>query len=455
MRRNHAIYLTLLSTCFSVGFLTLLFGYLIPPLKHIDSVFFKHSIPKEATADSLLSKYDGTARERSFLIENHTISNDVPVSLINLDLTAPEKAFNNPPTASDIAVICDKIRSLGVENIHLTTQFHQDSTDPQMNHIIQSVLSNENTPTIKNFSIPLELTRAAKPSDFPSFLKNCQIPISQVEGDLNLIPSVNKIVHSPIDKVNFSSPSEIPSSVYFGFSNLESEDTNLDKIHLIAQWEGRILFHHSLLTSILMHNVKMEDISITLGTMINLGEGKPIIPIDSFGCIAVATIPDAENLQPIIDSSEIVLGTAKNIKPHVLVTATATENTNYQLIQNPLPLVESLYTVPMFQVSASYYRLPMWLEACILIEFTLIAACLYHMRGFNLHLSYSLLLISVWPLSQMLTHLSGYWFPTTPLILLILTAWIFTTILSGKWRLRRKTHKLNSDALQEVVTITE
>lgn len=457
MRRNYAIYLTLLTLCFSVGISVLLIGHLITPLRNLDTKLFRASII-QAHSELTLAKYNGTATHRDILNENIDQPEVAALDVVNLDLSNPDSVFANPPLASDMAAICENVRTYGAEHIHLTTQFHQDTVEPQLKHLIQRVLSKDNKdPFIKRFTIPLQIGLNVTENPAPAYLKTSTVSKKKVRGNLKLLPKVNSIVHSPIDNINFSSLLEIPSSVRFGFSEITTSEDSPDKIPLLAKWGDTILFHHSLLTFMSLNNVALDDIQINLGRSISLGKDKPSIAIDSFGYMQKQSFPHSALLESykVYDSTQLIDKEQTPLKSHVIITASSTGGTPFQLLSDPLATIHQFSQTPNYQVAASYLRLPIWLEAFILIEFILIATFLYRLRGINLHLCYLLLFVSSWLISQLFTQSTGYWFPYSSAIILILTAWITTTLLSSKWKLRKNSNKLPKEARNVILDSEE
>lgn len=457
MRRNYTIYLTLLTICFSIGISVLLIGHLIPPLKQLDSKLFSASV-QLSESEFILSEYNGTDLRRDILTKNGDQLEVALVDVVNLDLSNQDSVFNNPPLASDIAAICENVRTYGADHIHLTTQFHQDTKEPYLKHLIQQVLSEKNKePFIKRFTIPLQLGLNVTEKPSPAYLKTSTITTKQAKGNLNLLPKVNSVIHSPIDKVNFSSLLEIPKSVRFGFSEITVIEDVPDKTPLLAKWGDRILFHHSLLTFMSLNNVILDDIKIRLGKDISLGKNKPSIPIDSFGYINKQTFTKDEllNSYKVYNTTELINKEQTPLKRHVIITASATNDTAFQLVSDPLDAIHQFSLTPNYKIAKSYLRLPIWLEAFVLIEFILIIAFLYRFRGINLHLCYLLLIIVVWLLSQLFTQTTGYWYPYSPVIILIIQAWITTTFSSSKWKLRKSSNKLTKTAKNTVIESIE
>lgn len=443
MRRNYLIYLILLTSCFSLGLLTLLFGYKNKVISTVDSFLFTHSIEKLHPSQQL-DHYDGVNESRNLLVKNNSdLPKKTPISVIELDLDESEIIFNNPPLASDIAVILDQVRKRGGKNIYLTTQFHQSVPEGEMKHLIQQVLSKKiEGKTIENFVIPIQCTFTPKNTPPPTYLNSSLIELNQVSGNKQLIPKVNNIIHTPIDKINFSSSVEVPESVSFGFSKIDSVEPLENKQYLIARWDNKILLHHSLFSLIKLYNISISEIKINLGKEIYFGHSKPSIPIDQFGCVTENYLSQTNTRDFIHINADLI---ADEIEPitletNVIVKAKSKEKNDYQVINNPEKFFNSLSKVPPYHVLAYYFRLPLWLEAFILIELTLIAAYIYKLKPINRHLAYILLLIIVFITFQILSKILGYWYPYSSAIILIIAAWVITTLISSKLRMRRKNH---------------
>lgn len=457
MRRNFCIYLVFLSICLLTSITILLSGHHLKSIHATNNWFFKTIAQSQFADDLILDDYNGTATERKVLTEAEPVFTPPPFTVIDFDLNSGTLGMNIPPKASDVALILDELRSANITHLHLTTQFHREKNEGKLNSIVQDVFSNKNDPALENVLIPLEFTRAAKGSHFPSYLNNSSIPLDSIHGDIKSIPRVNKIIYSPYDGVNFQANDPIPSCMKFGFANLEAEDQPEGSVFLLARWDDRIIFNQLLLSTMVLHDVKPSDLTITMERKIDLGKGKPQLPIDLFGC---SPLSDHQLHQTKAVSIDLLVleedkqKALKNAKKHALIVSSPTDGYSIQLIESPQSKVAQLYQAPLFDTVASFRRLPSWLEACILVEFTLICAYLYALTGSSRHLGYALLLVSALPCAVLLQFTCGYWLPITPVISLILIGWILSISMSAKWKLRRPTTKLTQEQKKELGRFT-
>ena len=473
MRRNFTIYIILLTVCLTSGIAVLLFGCNTGFFKAVDSWFFKtisdtyHSEPAY-----LLEPYDGKHLSRHLKKLGAQEYNAPPLDVVDFDLNDSSIYSSIPPQASDVAMVINELRKQGVAHLHFSTQFHRESENLGKS-LIQRVLSPEKSPAFKSVLIPLQLTRTFKDTPFPSYLKGSSFDSDKVEGNTKLLPRVNKVIFSPIDQINFKTAQEIIDCpcLSFGFSDLESEQAAEGKTPMLALWNDRILVHQLLLSTMLLHDVGFDQLTITMGESIQLGLNKPTIPIDKYGCaelnqaVEAPTFPHPktfpahqiffDEIDQMANPDKVESGTqltseTDKYKKHVLLVSTPTKTANIQLIQHPYKKLSQLYQTPQFTRVATYYRLPLWLEACLLVEFTLLCALLYRVEGLDRQLGYALLIAFLWPLSALLMHSSGYWIPISPIFAVIFMGWAVSLYLSSKWKLRRSSSTLPKQGKKEL-----
>ena len=157
-------------------------------------------------------------------------------------------------------------------------------------------------------------------------------------------------------------------------------------------------------------------------------------------------IAEAENGGQKVDKA-----LEEEFQPHILLISTPSDQANIQLIKTPYEKLSQLYQYPdQVERVSTFFRLPLWLEACLLVEFTLICATFYRLQGLDRHLFYALLLAFLWPLSALLTSSSGYWTPLSPILTVIFIGWAFSSYLSSKWRLRRSSSAMPKEEKKEL-----
>ncbi len=408
-----------------------------------------------------LADYNGMDDSRSLKARDEQHVDTLPMSIVDFDLNSTKLNTSIPPTASDVALILEELRNDGAQHIHFSTQFHREESEGVLNNLVKQVFSSENSPPFKSVLIPLQFTRSAIQEELPEYLKRSGVPITEVIGNTNTLPTVNKVIHSPVDGVNFSNAQDIPSCVKFGFTALESEQAPEGKTFLLARWNDHIILHQLILSTMALAEVDISDLTIELGQFIKLGKDGPTIAIDNFGCATITlpeiTPPASISADSMFDDEVEALANGENpdsdkdanahkhLSPHVLITSTDTDDISIQLVDQPYVKLHGLFQTPEFNQAVTYFRLPRWLEACILVEFTLICASFYTLRGGNRHLAYSLLLVSLWPLSVLLLSSAGYWMPISPVLTIIIAGWAVSTYLSTKWNLRRPTTTTDKD----------
>jgi hypothetical protein len=443
VRRSFLIYLLVLVSCLVSGLAILLACAQVHFFKTVDEGFLGHLSEYDLKKELILAESTEFDRSRSLLEECEPTWATPDIFQVDFDLSAEYPLMSLPPKASDVALVFDELRAAGITNLHLTTQFHREKDEQDLNRLVQNVFSEKNSPALENVLIPLEFTRSASYSPFPPFLLNSAIPLSQISGDVSKLPVVNKLIHSPIDGVNFTPDDEIPSCVSFGFAKIESERTPYGKIFLMAKWDKHVIFNQLLLSAMALHHVKPSDLSIVMGEKISLGKGKPELSIDAFGCTPLSNLdppsPRLIKAEQVVYSEE-TLEALKHPPKHALITSTAKGDINIQVIPQPYQTIYQFFQVTEYKKVATYLRLPLWLEACILLEFALICASFCYLSKSNCWLSYGLLLALIWPLNLLLLEKANYWIPLSPILFLILVGWCITT-LAGAFTKKSSTSK--------------
>lgn len=474
MHRNFVIYLSLLSICLLAGLTTLLFGPSLKWVKAIDDFHFNLTVlnapqpenTDQETKEAKAASYDGHSRTRysHSLIEQEDIP--APVDIVNFNLNDTSVYTSVPPLASDIAIVIDELRQQGVKNFHYYIPFHSEQQE-SASKIIQQVLAAKD-PTIENFMIPLRLTRTAHNHDPPQYLNRSSLPVSEISGSSKKIPIVDKIVFSPIDKVNFTNSNEIQSfsSIRFGFTKIESEKFDASKTPLLAIWKDRVLLNQLVISTMALHKASFADLTVTMGESISLGEGKPVIPIDKFGYTLLKPSqgiekPDKFPASGILDTELNQLtqqleeekndsDTTDTFQTNVILTSTDSPEYVMSLIQDPFEKITQLYQVQKFKKVHQFLRLPLWLEAIILVELTLICAFLYKCKQFDQHLIYALLAALLFPISMFLSSSVGYWLPISPLLMILCVGWFISTLMSNRWKLRRVSDSVDKEFKKEL-----
>jgi len=386
------------------------------------------------------ASYDGHSRTRysHSLIEQEDIP--APVDIVNFNLNDTSVYTSVPPLASDIAIVIDELRQQGVKNFHYYIPFHSEQQE-SASKIIQQVLAAKD-PTIENFMIPLRLTRTAHNHDPPQYLNRSSLPVSEISGSSKKIPIVDKIVFSPIDKVNFTNSNEIQSfsSIRFGFTKIESEKFDASKTPLLAIWKDRVLLNQLVISTMALHKASGYTLL------------KPSQGIEKPDKFPASGILDTElnQLTQQLEEEKNDSDTTDTFQTNVILTSTDSPEYVMSLIQDPFEKITQLYQVQKFKKVHQFLRLPLWLEAIILVELTLICAFLYKCKQFDQHLIYALLAALLFPISMFLSSSVGYWLPISPLLMILCVGWFISTLMSNRWKLRRVSDSVDKEFKKEL-----
>jgi hypothetical protein len=430
--RSFRIYLLVLFFCLATGLASLFFAGQLPFIKNLDEGFLRHLAEVKLKKDLVLVDSKEDNKRSRTLLEPYEHAWSPELFQVDFDLRSESLPISLPPKASDMALVFDELRAKGVTNLHLTTLFNAEEEEQALNQIVQNVFSPKNDPPLENVLIPLKLTRSASSKSFPPSLLRSSVPLSRIAGDPNKIPVVNRMIFSPFNDANFSSENTLPVCVSFGFTNIESEETPPGKVFLMAKWDGHIIFNQLLLSSMILHKVKPSDLTIVMGDKISLGKGKPELRIDAFGCTPLIDLNPP--LPKLIQAEELFFSEKdsdllKNLPKHALITSTAKDDINIQLIASPYSRIFQFYQFKNFRIAETYLRLPHWLEASLLFEFALIGACFSALAKPERLVAYVLLLVSIVPLHLFLIQFATYWVPLSPFLVVILVS-LFTNLLA-------------------------
>ncbi|MEN8694433.1 MAG: hypothetical protein ACN4GG_04390 [Akkermansiaceae bacterium] len=263
---------------------------------------------------------------------------------------------------------------------------------------------------ITNFdsaALGYDLRRASAPTPFPNYLTPSIL--TKVEGDLSTIPKVNTIT--------------IPPSITTGtqgFRILENAQPKIESnsmtIPLLAQWDENILPSFELASLIARTDTKPDEVKVTLGKHIQIGDSGIILPIDSSGHIIVPSDSErpgaAENLTVLTDPEK------QESPPHLLILSKASPPHLRKFSQTISHLSSRIS-----RDHQSYRRLPFWAEIPFLIFFTLVLQARKPL---------ALLLI---PAPFLFTLFTQQWFLLLPPLL------IFTSFMGIKKALKKKSPK--------------
>ncbi len=176
-----------------------------------------------------------------------------------------------PLSPTDYAVILNNLKRLGEESVAIA--FPLAWEDPDLISLTALDIQLDSIPSLITAT---PLTRSATPSSPPPAIRRAAIPTSQISGNINAIPIVNRI---PLPGTVLGSETSKAA-----FTVIESEPTS-DFPHLLARWENENLTlpAFALLAAMELSGSSIKDLHIELGKSIKIGKSGAIIPIDQSG----------------------------------------------------------------------------------------------------------------------------------------------------------------------------
>ena len=204
-----------------------------------------------------------------------------PSITINDDL---DNVFQtSPPSPVDFAVILKNLKRLGQESVAIGMPLSW--TDPE---VVSLAALDQQLNSFKAAITSAPLTRKPQPSPLPSAFRRASIPLSDLGGNISVLPIVNCV---SIPDVILGTKSSLA-----GFTILESE-TATEFPSLIARWDDRVVFSFQLLAALDHFDAHLSDLEIRTGKHIAIKKAGLYIPIDQFGRLAIKP--------PILSASDI------------------------------------------------------------------------------------------------------------------------------------------------------
>ena len=215
----------------------------------------------------------------------------------------PEGVFqSSPPSPVDFAVMLKNLRRLGAKRVALGTVMAWSESDP----IARSALERQ----LSEFEVAVtatSLTRGTTPELMPGAFLRASLPIDRIKGETTLLPVVNRL---PVPGTILGE-----GNVVAGFSELESETAT--GLPLLARWGDRVVFAFPLMAALAERGLPVEGMTIRLGESLQLGPEGPIVPIDSFGRLAVSLAKSSP--VPVVAAESLIDATELPASPLVVL----------------------------------------------------------------------------------------------------------------------------------------
>jgi len=176
---------------------------------------------------------------------------------------------SSPPSPLDVAVMLSNLRRLGTERVAISALMAWESP----NTLSLTGLERE----LRAFSSVLTaapLSRGSVPEALPRAFREGSLAVSAVEGDVSLLPVVNRI---PVPGLILGG-----EGARAGFSVIESEPDG-GGMPLLAVWDDRLVLAFPLLFVLDRENLPLSGVEVRLGHYLRLSPDGPTVMIDATG----------------------------------------------------------------------------------------------------------------------------------------------------------------------------
>lgn len=211
----------------------------------------------------------------------------------------PQGLFETrPPGPIDLAIVLKKLHALGHRRISSSALLAWENPDP----IAAGALDHE----LGRFDpavIGAPLGRGLSDEPMPPAFERLSVPLARIKGDTGNLPIVNRV---SLPGVRFGG-----DSTWAAFTRLENQaappfaDAGYSvPVPLLARWGDRVVLALPLAHTMARFDVSADQLEITPGTDIRVGESGPIIPIDIQGQTPVR--PETADNAVVIPAEELV-----------------------------------------------------------------------------------------------------------------------------------------------------
>jgi hypothetical protein len=289
----------------------------------------------------------------------------------------PEGVFqSSPPSPVDYAVMLKNLRRLGAKRVALGTVMAWGESDPIARAALERQLSDFETAVTAT-----PLTRGATPEPMPGAFLRGSLPIKRVKGETALLPVVNRL---PVPGTILGE-----GKVIAGFSELESEPAT--GLPLLARWGDRVVFAFPVMAALAERGLTVEDMTIRLGESLQLGPDGPIVPLDSFGRLAVSLAKSSPvapvAAESLIDAAELPASPLVVLRDDRGAADVATKRFSAALV----PALATIDSEAGLSPKRKFGRMPWQGEAMFLVGIVLLQVMLAGGGSFRRHLTLLLL----------------------------------------------------------------
>jgi hypothetical protein len=351
-----------------------------------------------------------------------------PGSYLRIDIGEdPERVFEeNPPSATDWAVILNNARKVGLS----TAAIDHPLTWEDAGEIPLLALDHELS-TFDHSVLCVDLRRDAdtRAEALPSYLARHAVPLANLTGPPGNLPRVNRTV--------LPSSANGDANTIFAFRLLENEirpgDSQLPAPppRAFARWDDVLIPSFPVALAMAQHEVAPKDVHIELGHQIRLGNG-PIIPIDDFGQML---LPPGEQNQTSFTTAESLIErgfSARLIEsgaPDCALLLDAS-NSSPSPWRTPTQLMQTVRSLDLLKRPGPveiHPQLPLWAETVLFLMIGILSAVFLRFSSFNRSISFALVVLGCFMVLIGLLDLTTNhtWTPLTPILACALGGWLF------------------------------
>ena len=312
---------------------------------------------------------------------------------------------SSPPSPVDFAIILRNLRRLGIDSVAISFPLVWQETD-----VISLTALDRELDSIPSLATAAPLTRGAVPSPIPPAFRRASIPLSEIHGNPNLLPPVNRLAAPDVVLGN--------KTALAGFTRIESEPDTTSPF-MIAKWgEDRAVLSFLLITVLDHYQIPPSEVKIRLGEYISLGPKAPFLPIDKYGRLDLALLG---NFPETVLSMESLLNLetapeTASFQPAILRNdRSITEEASAAYAATITPTISTLCNPTNLRV---FSRLPLYVEIIILISLSCIAGLLLQFGKFPSRIVVFLAITGIIIAHFITVSAASIWLPSLPALLI-------------------------------------
>ncbi|MGJ8656121.1 MAG: hypothetical protein ACSHX6_06700 [Akkermansiaceae bacterium] len=318
---------------------------------------------------------------------------------------------------TDLAVTVNNLVRLNTKHLFLGTHLHWPDLPPIENNTLNTQLE-----LLDSCILSTPLRRTANSVEIPPYLLDSSVALSEVQGNTRMLPKVNNLSLAPTLK--------IPNNCKIGFSQLESEPET-SNIPLLAVWNDRVILSSLLLERLHHLRLSPDDIEVTVGKFVSLGNTGNIIPIDDFGYFKPTN--NRAITEPHIISADITSVEKSPVETeNAVLTAVGVKADSYRAIEAPVKQLTQLTLTPVYLDTVNYKRISWWVELLfvVVVAFLLLLAV---KRSVLVFLLWALLLVGGLLFgSKLLSAETAYFAPILYLLFALIVCMVVFPFLKSR-----------------------